>query len=585
MKRLMIRKLIVISQSESRSLEVPFEKGLNIILGGNKTGKSSIIKSIFTTLGCECKRVEADWKKLVSTYLLFFKYGERQFCIVRQDKKFQIFENINNDFSCIIETNAFHEYSNCLMDILEIKMPCISKDGKQFNITPPLLFRFQYIDQDEGWSKIADSFKNVAYIKDWKANTNKYVCGYLDDSYYALQAQKAEHILERDDKKKELNYNQNFVSRITSTLTRIEDIESVEDVTTDIELLLAKAEELRKLQFSYNAEMTVLENDIYINQHKLHIVEHNLIETKKDIEYAMTQEDELICPFCGTIYSNGINEQLNITSDYAHCENLIAELKSSISVATKELEELKNKYNDVSVEIQSIEQKVQNTQELLSYSSFYKSKGQFEIYESCKRQLDVLQGEINSCVSKIAITDEKINEKKSKERSKDIREDIERYCRTLADAINVPKTFIKLRDFVQVINRTGSETPRLVYMYQSALYLYNLERAYSPFNFYVVDTPNQQGQDTENLGSIFKSLELFLSDEGQVIVGTERETGMEEKASNVIKLTGKRRCLNNINYKKHIELFKNYKRLQLVGWLIIITYKMKFNQSSIFLAS
>ena len=566
MKRLMIRKLIVISQSESRSLEVPFEKGLNIILGGNKTGKSSIIKSIFTTLGCECKRVEADWKKLVSTYLLFFKYGERQFCIVRQDKKFQIFENINNDFSCIIETNAFHEYSNCLMDILEIKMPCISKDGKQFNITPPLLFRFQYIDQDEGWSKIADSFKNVAYIKDWKANTNKYVCGYLDDSYYALQAQKAEHILERDDKKKELNYNQNFVSRITSTLTRIEDIESVEDVTTDIELLLAKAEELRKLQFSYNAEMTVLENDIYINQHKLHIVEHNLIETKKDIEYAMTQEDELICPFCGTIYSNGINEQLNIPSDYAHCENLIAELKSSISVATKELEELKNKYNDVSVEIQSIEQKVQNTQELLSYSSFYKSKGQFEIYESCKRQLDVLQGEINSCVSKIAITDEKINEKKSKERSKDIREDIERYCRTLADAINVPKTFIKLRDFVQVINRTGSETPRLVYMYQSALYLYNLERAYSPFNFYVVDTPNQQGQDTENLGSIFKSLELFLSDEGQVIVGTERETGMEEKASNVIKLTGKRRCLNNINYKKHIELLEKLQKTA-ISWV------------------
>lgn len=566
MKRLMIRKLIVISQSESRSLEVPFEKGLNIILGGNKTGKSSIIKSIFTTLGCECKRVEADWKKLVSTYLLFFKYGERQFCIVRQDKKFQIFENINNDFSCIIETNAFHEYSNCLMDILEIKMPCISKDGKQFNITPPLLFRFQYIDQDEGWSNIADSFKNVAYIKDWKANTNKYVCGYLDDSYYALQAQKAEHILERDDKKKELNYNQNFVSRITSTLTRIEDIESVEDVTTDIELLLAKAEELRKLQFSYNAEMTVLENDIYINQHKLHIVEHNLIETKKDIEYAMTQEDELICPFCGTIYSNGINEQLNITSDYAHCENLIAELKSSISVATKELEELKNKYNDVSVEIQSIEQKVQNTQELLSYSSFYKSKGQFEIYESCKRQLDVLQGEINSCVSKIAITDEKINEKKSKERSKDIREDIERYCRTLADAINVPKTFIKLRDFVQVINRTGSETPRLVYMYQSALYLYNLERAYSPFNFYVVDTPNQQGQDTENLGSIFKSLELFLSDEGQVIVGTERETGMEEKASNVIKLTGKRRCLNNINYKKHIELLEKLQKTA-ISWV------------------
>lgn len=150
----------------------------------------------------------------------------------------------------------------------------------------------------------------------------------------------------------------------------------------------------------------------------------------------------------------------------------------------------------------------------------------------------------------------KINEKKSKKRSKDIREEIEKYCFIFADAINLPKAFIKLRDFVQIINRTGSETPRLVYMYQSALYLYNLYRARSPFNFYVVDTPNQQAQDAENLGSIFKSLELFLSNDGQVIVGTERETGMEQKANKVIILTEKRRCLNNLNYMAHLDLLK-----------------------------
>ena len=55
----------------------------------------------------------------------------------------------------------------------------------------------------------------------------------------------------------------------------------------------------------------------------------------------------------------------------------------------------------------------------------------------------------------------------------------------------------------------------------------------------MVDTPNQQGQDAENLGSIFKSLELFLSDEGQVIVGTERETGLEGKARSEERRVGK----------------------------------------------
>ena len=323
---------------------------------------------------------------------------------------------------------------------------------------------------------------------------------------------------------------------------------------------------MRKLQFSYSAEMSVLENEIYVNQHKLHMVEHNLVETKKDIEFAMTQKDELVCPICGAVYSNGLDEQLNITSDYAHSEKLMDELKNNISIATEKLEDLRKSYSEVSLEIQSVEQKIRNSQELLSYSSFYKNKGQYEIYESCKAQLEVLQRDIDSYVAKIAIIDDKINEKKSKERSKEIREDIEEYCRTFADAINLPKTFIKLRDFVQIIDRTGSETPRLVYMYQSALYLYNLYRAKSPFNFYVVDTPNQQGQDAENLGSIFKSLELFLSDDGQVIVGTERETGMEQKANNVIRLTDKRRCLNDANYVEHLELLEKLQKCA-IHWI------------------
>ena len=102
MKRLTITKLIVISQSESRSLEVPFSKGLNIILGGNKTGKSSIIKSIFTTFGCECRRVEKDWTKIISTYILYFEYGIERYCIVREKRRFQLFQQ---DVPCLLYTS------------------------------------------------------------------------------------------------------------------------------------------------------------------------------------------------------------------------------------------------------------------------------------------------------------------------------------------------------------------------------------------------------------------------------------------------------------------------------------------------
>lgn len=556
MKRLIIKKLIVISQSESRSLEVPFKKGLNIILGSNKTGKSSIIKSIFYTLGCECKKVESDWKKLISTYLLFWDYGDRSFCVCREGKQFRIFEVQDDKFVEIINTFKFSTYSNCLMDILEINLPCISIHGEQSNVTPPIILRFQYIDQDEGWSKIAESFNNVGYIKDWKGNTNKYVCGYMDETYYELKTQIAEFTLQKDEKIKERDYNQGLISHIASSIIQPDGAESIETITAKIDELLLKAEELKKEDFSIKNEIAVLENELYINQHKKKLLEQNLLETQKDIEYAMNKEDTLICPVCGMTYSNSLNEQLNITSDYVHCEKLYNELENQLSDTTNKLLEFQKKHKGILSEIQFADSAILKSKELLSYSSFYKNKGQCEIYESCKSHLDSIQTEINSLVSKIATLNIKIKEKESRKRLNEIKSKIIVFCQVLADKINVPKTFIRLKDFVQVIDRTGSETPRLVYMYQTALYLYNLERSHSPFNFLVIDTPNQQGQDENNLGSIFKSLELFLSDDGQVIVGTERPTGLEKKASNVITLTEKRRCLNDSNFQSHLELLK-----------------------------
>ena len=40
---------------------------------------------------------------------------------------------------------------------------------------------------------------------------------------------------------------------------------------------------------------------------------------------------------------------------------------------------------------------------------------------------------------------------------------------------------------------------------------------------------------------------------------------MEQKASNVITLTEKYRCLNNINYDKHLELFEELSKVA-ISW-------------------
>ncbi|WCM70904.1 AAA family ATPase [Clostridium perfringens] len=104
---------MIISNSEKTSREVNFTDGLNIIIGENKTGKSSIIKSIFYSLGCETE-MDKSWLDLIDIYILKFRYGFKNYYILRKDKSYRIIYE-SEQLGLIIETNSFSEFSECLV--------------------------------------------------------------------------------------------------------------------------------------------------------------------------------------------------------------------------------------------------------------------------------------------------------------------------------------------------------------------------------------------------------------------------------------------------------------------------------------
>lgn len=568
MKRLLLKMLIVISRSEQSSLEVPFKKGLNIILGGNKTGKSSLIKSIFTALGCDCSKIEKDWKNLISTYLLYFEYGDEQYCVLRCGKEFSIMKEEKNNYTCVINTEKFQLFCDKLMEIFEVNMQCvISNNSEIINVTTPLLFRFQYIDQDDGWSDIGNEFKNVRYIKDWKGDTNKFITGYLNNDYYKLKAKKIQLSNDKEEKLKELKSNEMFVNSIShdlkkkSQLENLNQLNTVDDVQKKLIKLRNDTDDLRKKEYSIKEKMIKLDNNIFMKKIELNNIYKNIEETQKDISFAMEQDEEIICPICGTKHKNSLNEQLNLSAGLENSEKLRNILEDKINDFKEQLMNFNNEYEDIKNKILKNEELIKDSKEMLSYEELYKNKGKYELYNKCKQELVKIESKYKNLIGEIGALDEQIKEIKSKKRKNEITMQLKDKCKTFAEKINLPSTYIKFRDLVQVIDHTGSETPRLVYMYQSALYLYNLERGGNPFNFYVIDTPNQQGQDEDNLECIFKSMELLLSNKGQVIVGTERKTGLEEKANNIINLSTKRKCLNSEKYNEHINQLQSYQQI------------------------
>jgi len=566
MKRLLIKKLIVISECEETSREIEFETGLNIIIGINKTGKSSLIKSIFYTLGCSVL-FEDEWKKLVNKYIIYFKYGFNDYCITRENKHFRIIKIVDSKHELLCDTENYHDFSFSLMNILDVAMDCLTNKGVKISATPPLLFRFQYIDQDIGWGKnIGESFENMKYIEQWKSNTNKYVVGFQGEEYY--QARQELNIKKDAIEKTKIKYK-HFSELLTSIEKSYlsEDLVAVDDenenknknksilpsATTE---LFDELSELEKKKINLDKEIFTYRNLRYEKNLQLISLKNLINELENDHSFAMNENEDITCPFCGTLHHNSPIERLEIIKDIQSGNQLLKQTRDELRELDNLLFESDSYRTKQNSRYSFLKKNVEQREESASIIKTYRNEGKRQIISSATSEKQMIQDKIDrENLEKISI-EERLKQFNSKKRRDAIVKEIKKYYEMILIELNVPITSIKLLDFVQKMTKLGSDMPRLIYAYHISLYLYNLNRMQSPFNLLVIDTPNQQGQDEMNLHNIDSVLTHLIDERGQVIIGTERETGFEDKATKVIRLSQVRRTLNNENYVEHMKLFQ-----------------------------
>ncbi len=550
MGRFLLEKLIVISDIEEKSKEISFGAGLNIVLGKNKTGKSSLLKSIFYTLGSELK-FESEWRKVIRWYILYFSYDGQTYCVIREGKKFKIIK-VHEKYGqkLLIDTEQFHDYSDTLMKILGVDVQCLTNVGKSVSITPPLLFRFQYIDQDRGWNKIGEASSNMGYILNWRDYTNKYVVGFQGTEFYktkkeiSLLKQKIDELCTKVEHYKEVMEYLIPISEEDESKTIVTELEKAKSI-------LEQLSRLEKQRLKVQDEISILKNERYEKILALDLLKKNVQELNEDHEFALNEDNNLKCPFCGVYHNNTMTERVEIVKDIQSGSELIGLYRKDISELDKYIGVLNENFNKVNQEYFLQKKRVEALEEGASIVNSYKIEGKQEVIRSSKLEIKRLENLIKEEEGKKVNKEDYLNSLNSNERRKQIYSDLKRVYIDVMEKLNIPISYIKFKNFVQVLDKTGSELPRIIYAYQIALYLFNLEREEGLFNWLVVDTPNQQGQDENNLDNIDSVLELVLTKKGQFIIGTERETGFEDRAENVIKLTEFKKCLTPDKFVEH----------------------------------
>lgn len=560
MERFLLKKLIVISDEEKASYETEFEKGLNVVIGANKTGKSSIIKSIFYTLGCDTD-MESSWKKLISTYMLFFYYGNEKFCLIRQNKKYRLYKTNENDSQFLLLCNAenYADYTNYLLKkIFKIDAELISKKGETVSFIPPVLFRFQYIDQDGGWRKLGESFTNVSYIKDWRKYSIKFIIGYQGEEYYKFKKQidiignkigelkiKHNHFSELFDSMKESISNKNE-SKIEGS--------SIDELKEKADKILSDLSIFEREKVGLNEKISSLRNEIYEKTLELNVLKKSLEHIDKDHEFALNQEDTIKCPICGMIYDNSISERIELVKDMQSGEELLNGYKTDIEFLQNNLNEMINNRHALNRNISEFKIQFQKIKESIDIPELYKEEGRKEIINVSEHEREKISKEIEVKEFEKVGYELDVKGLESRKRMNKIKNDFIAIYQNVLEKVNIGNTYIKLTNFVQKLENTGSERPRIILSYHLALYLYNLGRGTNLYNWLVIDTPNQQGQDAKNLKNIDSLIDLMLAEKGQVIIGTERKTGYEKSANKIIQLTEYKRCLNSEIYSEHKEL-------------------------------
>ena len=92
MRRLIVSEILILSDLEKRARRESFDPVRTIVYGGNDTGKSSLIKSIYQAFGAEPAKVNPRWKAAEVKTVVKFSIDNVKYQLLRDSSYFAIFE-------------------------------------------------------------------------------------------------------------------------------------------------------------------------------------------------------------------------------------------------------------------------------------------------------------------------------------------------------------------------------------------------------------------------------------------------------------------------------------------------------------
>ena len=520
MRSLQFKKLWLVSETERRARSIEFNPKMTLLVGKNHTGKSTLVKHIFKTLGCEVKGKTDRWDSLAVS-VLRFTLDQADYLVYRRANVFAL---KNESTGSVKVTTSYSEWSEIIATLFSFHLMLPTHQDTLSQATPPYLFLPYYFDQDGSWQKQWNSFEKLSQFAGWQKPLTSYVTGQRPDDYYLAKFEESKAKAEIAKLNHELGVVLAALTRVKKSLPRSSIRLDAGVFKQEIADLLRQSTQLNQEQESLRRKSFELASEKESLSTQIAMAKDALCDIEGDLKYLTESKFEptLLCPTCGTSHENGFPVRLELVDDSTTLRKIIAELEVERQKVNEALATVQGKLNRVKMKVLEIEKTLQAKKGKLRFQDIVDSQSSEVIRGVFAKDMDALNTQIVTQEQTVANLKEKVGKFDLPERTKGINEYYAERLELFASELSVQdlRDDIKKRPDANV-TASGSALPRSLLAYQFAVLHTAKEKGDAKLFPVVVDSPNQQGQDAQHLSQMLNFIIKRTPQQQQLILAVE----------------------------------------------------------------
>lgn len=404
-----------------------------------------------------------------------------------------------------------------------------------------------YMDQDGSWGAGWDTFEQLTQFSGWKDATFESFIGMRPNAYFQAKYLSTEIGERANERRKELEAHRAAFKRVQDVLPKNLPSLNFAAFRSELAELGRKATKLQQEQVRIRGQLLGLVNTREKVQSELKVALAAYSELKGDFAYLTDRAGEAIeCPTCGTVHENSFHARILLSSDAESIGGLVMELRTQVDDIGSKEANIRTSLRSVERDIAELDKLQQERRAKLKLEDVLASQSKKTLDTAFQRVSRELSGTLKKLEVEKAKADEQVKRFEDPDRLSAVRQYFSAQVSSLSCLVDVPmEEQIGEPKPGTRAQSGGSSAPRSMLAVHLAMLATNAEWGDSPLFPFVVDTPQQSGQDDPNLTKMVEVLGRAAGVHHQVILAAERlPTSVQLGGFDVVGLTQKRQVLS-----------------------------------------